>query len=543
MTKKKRLSGKWKIGLLILGAVLLVLGAVYTLWIYPNLDQETWVYKETEITKGNLSVGVTESGSLSYATDSLEYTLDLDTSGDSSSDTDTEETDSDSEDEETVKYLEIETMDIAMGQKLEAGDPILTFTTASVEKVRANLQAALTEAQNDYAEAQTTYQVDALSARETYETALTTASYAQAIYENTLAALSANITSLEQQIANYSEEEETTSSSQTMGGMSGSGGGSQSLSLKELQQELAQAQSSLSMDQLEAKQTYEASVSAGETAQLVYENTLASLQTTLDEAQEDAQDAQDLLDTFNTFVGDGTLYAEEAGTVTAVSYEAGDSLTQTGSIYTYAKTTDMTISVDVSQEDIVTMAVGDSVEIVFGAYEDETYEGTIQSITTTQTSSGSATVSYPVTILVEGDTSALYGGMTADVTFVTESRTDVLYISEKALVEQDGSQYVYVEQNGSYVLTPVETGLGNGVYVEITDGLSETDTIYVATKVTSEASASSEADEENTEASGTDATTDGTNSGSFGDMPSGNGMQQGGQSGMQGMPGSNLEGK
>ena len=47
-------------------ALVILLGAcVYTLFIQPNLSTETYVYKEETVVRGDLILGIMESGSLS----------------------------------------------------------------------------------------------------------------------------------------------------------------------------------------------------------------------------------------------------------------------------------------------------------------------------------------------------------------------------------------------------------------------------------------------------------------------------------------------
>ena len=125
------------------------------------------------------------------------------------------------------------------------------------------------------------------------------------------------------------------------------------------------------------------------------------------------------------------------------------------------------------------IAIGDSVRVEFSAYPDEIWNGTVTSVTTTKTSDYAATVSYPVKIQVEGDTERLFGGMTAEITFVSEAASDVLYISRKAIVEQEGSTFVYVGSGEEKQLKEVVTGLENSTQVEIREGLSEGDTVYI----------------------------------------------------------------
>ena len=167
---------------------------------------------------------------------------------------------------------------------------------------------------------------------------------------------------------------------------------------------------------------------------------------------------------------------------------AGDKLTESRAMLTYAKENEYTVQIDVSEEDVAAISVGDSVELAFRAYQDRTWEGVITSITTTSASDYASTISYPVTILVQGDTSLLYGGMTADVTFVTESAEDVLYISKKAVFEENGFTYVYKKEGvgnpdsaraEDRVKTQVETGFSDMASVEIISGLEEGDVVYI----------------------------------------------------------------
>ena len=157
-----------------------------------------------------------------------------------------------------------------------------------------------------------------------------------------------------------------------------------------------------------------------DSADNTYRNTMKSGQEQIDSAAEDVEEITQILEAFHEFVGDGTIYANETGMVTQVGYEAGDDLEQAGVMVSVAALDRKTIEVDVSQEDIVNLAIGDQVDIRFTAYAKEPNIGRITSIETTQTAQGEATVSYRVTVLVEGDTSRLYQGMTADVTFMTQ---------------------------------------------------------------------------------------------------------------------------
>lgn len=91
----------------------------YTVWIKPRQNQEVVVYKEETVQWGDLTVGVTESGSLSFGITSQLYDLGLQT-------------------EE---------------EKEEEGDPVLKFSDSSIEAIRKKLRATQTEREIALAEA------------------------------------------------------------------------------------------------------------------------------------------------------------------------------------------------------------------------------------------------------------------------------------------------------------------------------------------------------------------------------------------------------
>ena len=268
---------------------------------------------------------------------------------------------------------------------------------------------------------------------------------------------------------------------------------------------------------MEAKQTYDSSVATGETAEDILDYTKTSLESTVKTAQQSLDEINTLLSDFEAFVGtDGIIYADGSGLVTAVNFEANDKLQTTGTMLSYVKEDSYTISIDVLEEDVPSISIGDSVDIELGIYEDQTWKGTIQAISTTASSSGS-TVSYPVTIHIEGDTSKLYGGMTADVTFVTDSVEEVNYVSRKAIVYSDsGQSQVYVKNGVKYELKDVEVGFTDGTNIQIVSGLNEGDTVYIASKVSSD---ESELKNTATKTSDSDVNSENTGDGNS-DMPS-----------------------
>lgn len=524
MNKKRSWKKIFKIVLALLVLLAIIGAAVYSVLEKQKDVQVVMVYEESTVQKGSLRNEVTENGSVSFGIVSEEYELDLDTTD--------EDDEDDEEDEEEEKYLKIEEVFVAVGQRVKEGDPIYRFTEDSIADVRKNLQYAKTEAQIAVAEAQTAYELGVLEANLTYEETILEQSLAAATYENQMAKISNEIVAktleIEQLLADiyqlqcdltdedYLDQEDSiqeayedalksarevsedfvTNKVDAFDTLRNAKASYEEFMAKadesneqiedkikqinEIQKEMAYNEVLMKKELLVAEQELATSNLGGNIAQTKQSSSLSSYETALTKAQEELQECTERLDSFNEFVGDGTVYAKGTGLVTEVGYEEDDSLISAGTLLSYAVSDAMTITVDVAQEDVTTMKVGDKVSIQFNAYGEETYEGSIQSITTTATSTNSATVSYPVTILILGDTSKIYGGMTADITFIIEEMQDVIYVPRKAIVEENGKKYVYVKSGEEYILSAVTTGFTDGAHVEILSGLQEGDVYYIA---------------------------------------------------------------
>ena len=529
--KQKHTSKKFVIRLLlaILAFLMLAGVCVYTVFIRPNLHGDTVIYKESQVQKGNLVQGIMESGSIALQESHINYELEINYS---------EEDDDDGEDEEASRYLQIEEVYVVQGQRMKEGDPLFKISRDSIDAVRRKLQKAKSEAQLELADARSDYNTQARSAKSTYSASKAeadTASRSLAATTNRLQQeielLYGDIQVLEAEINDYNEKltdedtledysdlkyafekaqeklEETDASSVAAYTANYSSFQNAKTAFEELDnrlqgyrdgieenqeqileklEQINQSQADLSREQLSAQQSYDSAVLNGSLAGDIYGYTVDDLAGTVEEAQAAVEEAQALLDDFEAFVGtDGIVYADGSGLITEVAYEAGDRLMNTGAMLSYVKEEDYTITIDVSEEDISYINVGDTVDIEFNAYPDELCSGIVSAVTTTADSSYSSTVNYPVTIRIEGDTGKLYGGMTADITFVTDRAEDVLYVSAKAIVtKEDGSTCVYIKNaEGEMELKTVTTGFSNGSETEITDGLSEGDTVYIASTV------------------------------------------------------------
>lgn len=519
MTRKTKKS----LAFLCIVTVVIIVAACYTIFIKRQQNVQHWEYSEQIVQQGTLKNGVTESGTVQFGITSQIYDLDVSTDSD------------EEEDEEDENYLKVQEVYVAVGQRVQEGDKVYQFTQSSIDSVRKALTYEKTDAQIALATAQTSYEIGVLEAELSRNETLLDTALAQTSYDTTIARLSNNMAakSLEiQQLlkdiyslqCDLTEEEYLENKSDIVEAYEDALEGVEDASedyvtnkvdaaqtfqsaktayeqffskfdessqqiqdkideVYKIEMEIAYNQQLLEKELLAAQQDLRTSTVSGEIADVKYQNSLTSYENVLSKAQRELEEATKKLDAFEEFVGDGTVCVEGSGIVTEIGYEVGDYLTNTGTLIAFAKAEDMTVSVDVSQEDVVTMKVGDAVELNFSAYEEAVYRGVIQSITTTATSRNSATISYPVVVSIQGDTSMLYSGMTADVTFVTEEAENINYVLRKAIVEENGKNQLYIKSGEEYVLTPVTTGFNNGTYIEIKDGINAGDRYYIRTQV------------------------------------------------------------
>jgi len=222
----------------------------------------------------------------------------------------------------------------------------------------------------------------------------------------------------------------------------------------------------------------------------------------------------------------GVICAPEAGIVSsAVTASATEQAAYTvlASLYV-GEEKEMVISVD--ELDIISVAVGQNVDIAMDAIEDKTYPAKVTKVSQIGTASGGVTV-YNVTLTIEGD-ERLRFGMNGTATIHIEERNDVILVPLTALNSSRGSSYVWLRSENAAegepgVRTMVETGLSDENYAQVISGLNEGDVILITR----------EADSSDTESRfGNFGGGNMMNFGSFGgggmpSMPSGGGMPGG----------------
>ena len=186
------------------------------------------------------------------------------------------------------------------------------------------------------------------------------------------------------------------------------------------------------------------------------------------------------------YIRDGLVFSAYEGVVTGVEIAAGDKLQSDDALITLNNYEDITLKVDVDDDDIGSVAAGDTVRLSFTAFPDGEFTGVVSDIGDASIDS-SSDITYAVEIDVSGDVSGLYEGMTGDVTFITKETKDVTHVSNRAIFREGTRSYVKLrDTDGTITEKDVITGFSDGSDVEILDGLTAGDVVLIESRVKSE---------------------------------------------------------
>lgn len=196
------------------------------------------------------------------------------------------------------------------------------------------------------------------------------------------------------------------------------------LQLEDLKAAYEQAQRDATTAQTQLQKEYDEAVLAGKYAGTEYEATLS----TLEDAVETAQATVDELveeQTALLAITDGVICADRAGTIAGVTYEAEDTLVKDTAFVSYYDTETIYISVEVAQEQIARVAVGDEVQVAVSGNRRGALTGKVDSVATEKTSGGSmSNVTYAVVISIDNTDGSLSSGSSATVTFGATEQED-----------------------------------------------------------------------------------------------------------------------
>ena len=177
-----------------------------------------------------------------------------------------------------------------------------------------------------------------------------------------------------------------------------------------------------------------------------------------------------------------TITAGFDGRVNTLSVEEGDDVTPGDSLVQIADFKHMKVTFRVDEYDISEVEVGQACTITVTSLE-RSFDSTVKTIDYISASSGNVAY-YSATAYVDVDDGVL-PGMQVTVSIPQEEAKDVVILKVDALsFDVTNQAFVYMkDENGELQQVNVTTGVSNGNYIEITDGLKDGDEVFVEAQV------------------------------------------------------------
>ncbi|WGF93823.1 efflux RND transporter periplasmic adaptor subunit [Aequorivita marisscotiae] len=212
-----------------------------------------------------------------------------------------------------------------------------------------------------------------------------------------------------------------------------------------------------------------------------------------------------------------TIYAPMSGTISKLSVELGERVVGTAQmagteIVRVANLQNMEVEVDVNENDIVKVAVGDSTIVEVDAYLKREFKGIVSEIANSAESALTAdqVTNFKVKVRILPDSyknltegkpesySPFRPGMTATVDIITNTKKNIIgvpisaiviktdttdtkksYLSETTTATDQKFEAVYLKEGDEAKLRVVKTGIQDDSNIEIISGLKEGETVII----------------------------------------------------------------
>jgi len=267
--------------------------------------------------------------------------------------------------------------------------------------------------------------------------------------------------------------------------------------LKKTEKDYARSKELVPQD-LESRAVFEAKEAAYEVEKARYESALNQV-----------EQAKALLKQARDDLSKTTIYAPMAGTITDLNKEVGEiaigSQFQGDVILAVSDLTDMEARVNVDENDIVLVGIGQEAEIEVDALPDTLLKGVVREIANSANAAGAGTsdqkTEFEIKIGVVDPPSTLRPGMTASADVLTKTNENAVSVPIEAVVvrtvdqlvmagetrkdaearytpDKDGFvEMVFCVEGGKAIAKQVKTGIQSDELIEILDGLKEGDEV------------------------------------------------------------------
>lgn len=209
-----------------------------------------------------------------------------------------------------------------------------------------------------------------------------------------------------------------------------------------------------------------------------------------------------------------TIYSPMDGTISQLNVELGERVLGSGfsqgtNMMTVANLTRMEATVEVDENDVVLISIGDTARVELDAFRNKVFEGVVSQIGNSAQTRGQGTqeevVNFEVKIALHDFESRVRPGMSCNADIETETKNGVLSVPIQSVTarsdkdEEDESEtdspqgresekgkkkrpdeVVFVAKDGEALLKKVKTGISDDNYFEIIEGIEAGDEVITS---------------------------------------------------------------
>jgi|GEM_PF-318296 len=183
------------------------------------------------------------------------------------------------------------------------------------------------------------------------------------------------------------------------------------------------------------------------------------------------------IDQINSQASNGRVTAPCSGTVTAVNVKRGGMASSAQPAVVIAENSNIKVSVAVAEDVFTKLHKGDTASVLITSVSEEPINGYIDDLPVT---ANAQTNLYDISVILSGDAAPAIGSF-ATVTFYTDRRENILHIPTEAILTGDNEErYIFVVADEACTTVrrvAIETGLANDTDTEILSGLNAGDKV------------------------------------------------------------------
>ncbi|MEM1443322.1 MAG: efflux RND transporter periplasmic adaptor subunit [Verrucomicrobiota bacterium] len=154
---------------------------------------------------------------------------------------------------------------------------------------------------------------------------------------------------------------------------------------------------------------------------------------------------------------------------------AGATLKVGQPIITIPNMSELGVEVNIHESHIKKIELGQRALITAESVPDVTLEGRISKVAVLPDSNASrynpSLKVYPATVEIEGTHEFLKPGMSAKVEIIVKELEDVTYVPVQSIFVEEDEHFVFLKNGGGYERRPVEVGMHNTEFIEVTSGI------------------------------------------------------------------------